>query len=436
MFDFLRSEKSKLRKSAGNWLELAERVYDYRRDLITAAQLERLQAARAKLKALVKQKADVEPLKKGIEELEAAMRDCGGRVYPSTSMAENVEFFLVAAIVILGLRAYFVQPFKIPTNSMWPSYYGMTSEVFKPGEEPGPARRVARLVGLGAMRYTLKAPADGEVMVPVFGNTMLAFKERPGRTMLIFPTMLKSYGIRVGGQDAWVEVPGDFDYSTVIDETFRGQGDQRSFNESLNRASRGNNNVESSMLAVRPNMDAQRVFWVPTGRMVKKGDTVVSFDILTGDLLFVERVSYNFVRPKVGSGFVFRTENIHSDEMTDLLGRQIKQYYVKRLVGTPGDTLEIRPPVLYRNGKPIEGSPAFDKNARREGLYPGYTGYGGSFLPAGTTLTIPEHSYFAMGDNSPRSKDSRAWGFVPENDVVGRPLFIYYPITSRWGPAR
>jgi signal peptidase I len=56
-------------------------------------------------------------------------------------------------------------------------------------------------------------------------------------------------------------------------------------------------------------------------------------------------------------------------------------------------------------------------------------------LESGDVLDVPEHSYFAMGDNSPRSKDSRMWGFVPEKDVVGRPLFIYYPLTKRWGLA-
>ena len=178
-----------------------------------------------------------------------------------------------------------------------------------------------------------------------------------------------------------------------------------------------------------------RVFWVPTGKKVRQGEDILSFDILTGDLLFVDRLSYNFVQPKIGSGFVFKTEHITHPEMQDAAGNQIRQYYVKRLVGAPGDTLEIRAPALYRNGQPIEGSEAFGKNARREGLYPGYTNAGG-FLGDGTVLTVPEHEYFAMGDNSPRSKDSRMWGFIPEKDVVGRPLFIYYPLTKRWGPAK
>jgi signal peptidase I len=88
---------------------------------------------------------------------------------------------------------------------------------------------------------------------------------------------------------------------------------------------------------------------------------------------------------------------------------------------------------LYRNGKPIDGAAAFGKNARKEGLYPGYTADG--LLGFGQVVTVPQKSFFALGDNSPRSKDSRYWEYVPEKDVVGRPLFIYYPLTTRWGPA-
>src|SRR6478736_2029324 len=144
MFDFLYSEDGKARRQAKQWLEMAERVYDYRRDLLKAAPLQELQAARAALQAGVKAKAGAATLKSGMEHLERSMRECGGRMYPMSSMVENVEFFLVAAIVILGLRAYFVQPFKIPTNSMWPSYYGMKAESFAAEDEPGLLRKAAR----------------------------------------------------------------------------------------------------------------------------------------------------------------------------------------------------------------------------------------------------------------------------------------------------
>src|SRR4030095_1774730 len=104
---------------------------------------------------------------------------------------------------------------------------------------------------------------------------------------------------------------------------------------------------------------------------------------------------YHFIRPKVGSGFVFRTGNI-----PDIARQAGDQYYIKRLIGVPGDTLEIREPVLYRNGQPITGSSAFDANARREGRYAGYFNIpayaGGTHMKQpGETLAVPDGNYFA-----------------------------------------
>jgi len=433
MFDFLYSEDGKARRDAAHWLEMAERIHDYRRDLLTPVQVQELQAARAELKAAVKTKAKAATVKSAMERLEKAMRECGGRLYPVNSMVENVEFFLVAAIVILGLRAYFVQPFKIPTNSMWPSYFGMKAESYAPGDEPGVLRKAARFAAFGARHYSVEAPADGEVMVRVFSENQAAYAEKPGRSMFIFPTIMHEFEFSVAGQTAGVAVPGEFapEFADVLDDAFAGEWG--SFAGAV-RAGIKRVQPEGFMLQVRKDAQPYRAYWVATGKHVKKGDKILSFDILSGDLLFVERVSYNFVAPKVGSGFVFKTENIHSDQMQDAAGNPIRQYFVKRLVGVPGDTLEVREPALYRNGQPIEGSPAFALNAQQKDRYPGYTNTG--LLDAGQTVNVPEHFYFAMGDNSPRSKDSRMWGFVPEKDVVGRPLYIYYPLTKRWGLAQ
>jgi len=82
-------------------------------------------------------------------------------------------------------------------------------------------------------------------------------------------------------------------------------------------------------------------------RRAELGNPLISFDILTGDQLFVDRLTYHFVPPQVGQGFVFRTGNITG------IGQD--QYYIKRLIGTPRDTIEIRQPAVFRNGKPITG---------------------------------------------------------------------------------
>jgi len=438
VFEFLLSEEKKMRRHAANWLEVAERVFHYRRDQLTDAQRQQLHGVTGELKLRLKEKADTAKLKLGIEKLEDVLGKTGGRQYPANSMVENVEFFLVAAIVILGLRAYFVQPFKIPTNSMWPTYFGMTHELFKSSEEPGQLAKVARLVTKGAINYSAIASAEGEVLVPAanYGGGMHVIgSEIAGHTFAVIPSQRREFLFSVAGEYAKVNVPVDFDFERVLEEKYAGPGGDLS-GYLRQQAMKAGDKLESSVMTVTYGGRRQevRVYWVPVGQHVAKGDKIVSFDILTGDLLFVDRISYNFFQPKVGQGFVFKTENIQSPEMRDASGNQIRQYYIKRLVGTPGDTLEVKAPVLYRNGSPIDGSAAFGRNARKEGKYPGYNNVGE--LSFGQTVSVPEHNYFAMGDNSPRSKDSRYWGFVPEKDVVGKPLFIYYPLTTRWGPAQ
>src|SRR5471032_1273611 len=154
MFGFFESQEKKMRENASNWLEVASRVWSYRRDRLNESESDELVQRTQELKRLLAERADAARLKLGIESLEGILARTGGAVYPKTSLGENVEFFLVAAIVILGIRTYFVQPFKIPTNSMWPTYYGMTAETFKPGEPaPNPLMGALRFLTIGAQRH-------------------------------------------------------------------------------------------------------------------------------------------------------------------------------------------------------------------------------------------------------------------------------------------
>jgi signal peptidase I len=152
---------------------------------------------------------------------------------------------------------------------------------------------------------------------------------------------------------------------------------------------------------------------------------MVDFDIISGDALFVDRMSYHFVSPKVGDSIVFKTSKIKS------LVAEPEKYYIKRLVGVGGDVLKIKEPILYRNGKPINGVAPFDKNNKALGDYKGYKAE--EALAEGKEVEILPNHYYAMGDNSGNSADSRYWGQVPDTEVLGRALFIYYPFSSHWG---
>jgi signal peptidase I len=294
---------------------------------------------------------------------------------------------------------------------------------------------VGRFLAFGARTRRVDAPASGDVLVPIVnvqaagnGRVMVGdqvripFRQVPGRSWLIFPTTLKEYTLIVGGEPVTLRVPEDFDFEwTIRDAFFPNPDSHEPGARDLARA------------AVKPGAlvpDANGNIFLRTGKRVNTGDRVLAFDILTGDQLFVDRFSYNFVRPHVGSGFVFRTGNIPG-----IASQFGDQYYIKRLVGVPGDTLEVKNFTLYRNHAPITGADAFDKNAHQQDRYPGYRNEG-SLSAAGSTVTVEPHKYFAMGDNSANSADGRYWGFVPDKDVVGRPLFVYYPFTSHWGPAK
>jgi signal peptidase I len=430
MFGFFDSPERKLRENAANWLQLADKILHYQRDRLTAAQTQELLLKSTDLQLRLKQRADASKLKQGIEVLEGVLRQVGGTFYPKSAMVENVEFFLMAIIIVLGIRTYFLQPFKIPTNSMWPSYHGMKGDNFPPGTAaPGIPERVFRFVAFGAQRRTAVAPHDGEVSAQFFRDGRMAYTVRHGYKWLIVPTQVHEYTFWVDGAAATVRVPADFsDFDQLVQETFFGSHDN--FMRQVDNAGK-NGGVTRDDIQLRDDAgDTAVAYRVRLGKTVRAGELIMRFDILTGDLLFVDRLSYHFRRPQVGDGFVFRTRNIPG------IGED--QYYVKRLAGRPGDILEIRPPVLYRNGHPITGAAAFDQNARREGLYRGYFNAppDGSYLLKDEKLTVPPHVFFALGDNSANSRDGRYWGFVPEKEVVGRPLFIYYPFTRRWGLAR
>lgn len=441
MFGLFASQERKMRASAANWLELAEKVWHFRRDQLSDTESNDLLLRTKELRTQLKSRADAGRLKLAVETLESTLRRTGGAIYPKSSLVENVEFFLVAAIVILGIRTYFVQPFKIPTNSMWPTYYGMTAENFPPGAEapgaeaPGAVERVFRFLAFGAQRRTVIAPRDGEISAEFDESTgMMVHRTVPGRTWLVLPAKVKEYTFYVGDEPATVRVPLDFnDFDRVVSDTFFGgrQGFLAHLDDvrKTRKARRQHNGLASPG-------DYSRVVRLSLKRGAEAGQPILRFEILTGDQLFVDRISYHFVRPKVGQGFVFRTGQI--------AGIGDDQYYIKRLVGVPGDELEIKEPVLYRNGKPIEGALAFKKNGDHEAPYLGYFNVQrnpmipaeAQYLLRGQTVTVPADSFFALGDNSGNSLDGRYWGFVPEKDAVGRPLVIYYPFTRRWGLAR
>jgi signal peptidase I len=422
-------------KQAEELLATAHKVDRYRRDLMKTEVLESLRTTANELAEQLREgrkKTDAVRFEKNFTQLESLLREHGGTFYPKTFLAENVEVLLVAAIIVLGIRAFFFQPFIIPTNSMYPSYSGMRGYTYS-AESPAPSQleRGFRLLTRGARHRSITAPVGGTIELPVFshapdspdralsGRGFFRFSEVRGRKWFgLLPATLREYTLFVNGRPASFRVPLDFNADDVIFETFFPDvEDWRSFVGGLVRQG-----------VINPGERDPRI---PIPGRVAAGDPILQFDIELGDALFVDRFTYHFRAPRIGDPIVFRTREIEG--MRGPGGAINDQYYIKRLAGVGGEILSIKDYALLVNGELRDEVHAFRANAAREGSFPGYRNVG--VLDEGKQFRVLEGFMFALGDNSADSSDSRYWGPLPENAVIGRALFIYYPFTRRWGVA-
>lgn len=406
--------------------DVAEKIVKYRKDLFSDTDTSGMLLA----KHLIQESKSL-PMDKARENLDRAdkiLKDVGGgEIYPVDWLTDNAEVFLFSSILAIALRTFFIQPFKIPTNSMFPTYNGMTHELCL--SEPSIGKKMWKFFQLGATHFHLISPESGELQIPIamkedktgpYGG-VLYYRVVESRKFLVLKKQEREYTFLVKGKPAKIRVPLEFNFDDVALEAFFPKA--KSWSDVLNLQS----STRFRLLKIDAGDHEDRINYFRSGVNKKKGESLLSFDILSGDMLFVDRFSYNFRAPKVGDAFVFRTRNLERLNYDD-------KYYIKRLVGTPGDTLFVKGSTLYRNEKPIEGAGAFELNRKKVQNYPGYTADG--LLEDGQRFEVPQKSYFAMGDNSPFSYDSRFWGVVPGKEVVGKALFVLYPFSKRWGLAK
>ncbi len=155
---------------------------------------------------------------------------------------------------------------------------------------------------------------------------------------------------------------------------------------------------------------------IPSGSMERT--------LLVGDHLIMSRIGYDasvpfthyhlrlWREPRRQQMIIFRAPIPGPD-----------QDFIKRLIGMPGDRLEIRKGVVYINGSPLA------EPYRNGPPRPGRDNYG--------PVTVPPRNYFVLGDNRDDSFDSRYWGYVPESNILGTPMFIYMSVEApddAWQP--
>jgi signal peptidase I len=401
----------------------AEKLLRYRKDVLSESALAELKGQIDKVKKAMTAR-DKPAVKTESEKLHAVYLE---RMPTPKDAAwrENIEVILVAIIVAVGIRSYFLQPFKIPTGSMQPTLNGIIGHKhFYQNESDVPIDQrgsyVQRDNGWYLSGYSGKDAGPG--LVRRIGEFVVL-----GRNYINVVAKTDDQILRVDPRKFLFF----FTFSQIVGQ-------------------------HESYLVYAP-WETLRDYWnVVPGRSLQKGEIVARGSIDTGDQVFVDKFSYNFVKPHRGDVFVFRTDSIQGIDpragafrfirsATPAAADESAPFYIKRLAGLPGDELRIEPPRLSVNGKLAE---EFGLK-RVMSAIPPYRGYGsgreavevawrGSTIHVDLSVPfrVPEHGYFAMGDNSYNSLDSRYWGPVPEENLVGRGLFVYWPFNSHWGLVR
>jgi signal peptidase I len=174
-----------------------------------------------------------------------------------------------------------------------------------------------------------------------------------------------------------------------------------------------------------------QAFVIPTGSME---DT-----LLIGDHLLVDKLAY------APSGSISKyllpyEEPKHGDIIVFRFPGDISQTFVKRVIGVPGDRIKMVDRLVYRNGVPLYEPYVYHKSypePMRDNFphdpipieYPKGEALQRDMLEnhvVNGEVVVPPDFYFAMGDNRDDSLDSRYWGFVPRDNIIGKPLLIYW----------
>ena len=197
-------------------------------------------------------------------------------------------------------------------------------------------------------------------------------------------------------------------------------------------------------IAITIRIFAYEPFNIPSGSMIPT--------LLVGDYLFVSKFSYGYSRYSLPWGLpwikgrIFAAQPERGDVVVFKLPKDNKTDYIKRLVGLPGDTIQVVEGILHINGEPVQREKVRDIKIPIQGVFSTQVTEYIETLPNGVkhpiwersdadlldntpVYTVPADHYFAMGDNRDSSQDSRvtsAVGPVPFDNLVGRAEFLFF----------
>jgi signal peptidase I len=383
---FLNSEKKKQRKHIEHALFQIKYARRMREDQLKPELLDRLLKVQSDLKGHLKAKRYEDGVALS-DNAVALARDVHPAPRGAYALRENVEVFVVVIAVALGFRTYFFQPYQIPTGSMQPTLYGITSVAdYEPDWTDRAPVRWGKFLLTGSRYKEIRAKADG--VMPQEGDSSDTF-----------------LNLRIGGRVHKIH------------------------KEMLFEATSGSGRLSESRL--HP--------WVPKpGTVVRKGDLIARGLLKQGDHIIVNRLITNFARPQRGDIVVFSTRNLPHVRANSA--------YIKRLTGMPGESISICRNKLYANGELVDEPDVFI----RQYTNPHYSGYThvdrrwflqeeekmGQEIPHQFTdcdfsLLLGEDEFLMMGDNTKSSLDGRYFGGVPGENIIGIGFMVPWPFFNR-----
>jgi signal peptidase I len=381
-----------------------QKLLNHQRDVLSVQAISTIEAGISELRGAIARNVGKEALEKQMQKLEEVANKWL-KPYPNAAWRENVEVLLVALTVAMGIRTFFLQPFKIPTGSMQPTLFGVTSvpDFTRGYDQMMEGRREPLVIPTGWQRVREWFEGASYIHVVADADGELKAIDPPTRFLIfnLWQTLL------VGDRTYTIWFPPDYGTPRLQDRA-----------------------------------------GLRLGQMFHKGDDILKLKVSAGDHLFVDRVSYNFRPPTRGEIIVFETRGIPPLPQD--------QFYIKRMVAVGGDKVQIGDDRhLVINGTRLSGAtPHFEKvysfdpkQPPRESQYSGHVNehvvkeyYPSSYIPlaplfpdASTTFTLQTDHYMVMGDNTMNSLDSRSWGEFPAGNVIGKSFFVYWPITDRFG---
>ena len=418
--------------------------------------------------------------------------------YPNPTARDWVEMFLVVAVLVLAFRTFFFQPFKIPTGSMQPTLYGITIENLMDYQGTGKVEQ-----GILTATKTVFQPKHlGRTVTFANGKqaSITQFKDNQ-HVKLSPPTAIDKQDFTVS-----FKLPGTGGMAVDWLHGYSYHSLQSKGNWRLIQINPSRNILPliTKQTFLFEDMDSgkkiKQSIWFPPldgnqNHMGKfdsdkdhgqpelykefsKGDYVFKMRAKTGDHLFVNRVTFNFRRPRRGDICVFTTKGVRKIEK--------ELFYIKRLIALGNESISIGEdrhvlingrrldandpgfeflydfPITYSRIDTDSGKTNLISHAAylaRGSIFSGhinnshnfYNGYvykdqnlqnpenkyrhlAPFFNNSMNELTLKPDHYMMFGDNTVNSSDSRFWGQLPMRNVIGKSSFVYWPpLSSRFG---